>query len=336
LIFISPLWEWRRKLFALPLLLLALLLPLPASAQSNSFALWLNQVAQEAVDSGVSPATVQQALSRVTLDESVVELDQKQPETTITFDAYSRRILAPSRIDKGSELLDEHKALLREIAARYGVPPQIIVALWGIESSFGHNSGNYGVIDSLATLAYEGRRADYFRHELIDALHILDEEHGDASALRGSWAGAMGQCQFMPSTYRHYAVDYNGDGRRDIWENEADVFASIANYLAAEGWRSDLTWGREVLLLRGFPEGETGLNRQRSLSEWNQLGVRMLNGNPLPAKPLLASIIQPDGPDGRSFLVYDNFRALMRWNRSTYFATTVGLLADRIQMTEAR
>jgi membrane-bound lytic murein transglycosylase B len=149
--------------------------------------------------------------------------------------------------------------------------------------------------------------------------------------LRGSWAGAMGQCQFMPSTYLHYAIDYDNSGRRDIWENQADVFASIANYLAAEGWRPELTWGRAVSLHRALPESQTGLGVKHSLTEWAKLGVSEEGGQPLPKKALEASLIQPDGPGGRSFLVYDNFRALMKWNRSTYFATSVGLLADQIR-----
>jgi membrane-bound lytic murein transglycosylase B len=166
---------------------------------------------------------------------------------------------------------------------------------------------------------------------LINALRILDQEHMPSSELRGSWAGAMGQSQFMPSTYLKYAVDYNGDGKRDIWQNEADVFASIANYIAAEGWHNELTWGREVQITRDLPDNQIGLPNKHSLVEWQKLGVRNINGGALPKKPLQASLIQPDGLNGRGFLVYDNFRALMRWNRSTYFAASVGLLADRIK-----
>jgi len=221
--------------------------------------------------------------------------------------------------------------LLKTIEAQYGVPPRIVIALWSVESSFGRNTGGYNVIESLATLAFAGRRQAFFRNELLEALRIVDEERMDPSAMNGSWAGAMGQSQFMPSTYRRHAVDHDGDGHRDIWENERDVFASMANYLAAEGWQRSLTWGREVRLSKPLPESEIGLDRRRTLAEWNRLGVRTLGGKPLPKKKIEASLIQPDGPGGRSFLVYDNFRALMRWNRSTYFATTVGLLADKLR-----
>ncbi|NTU77064.1 MAG: lytic murein transglycosylase [Alphaproteobacteria bacterium] len=307
---------------------------LPVMAQNGTpsmpFDSWLQQFAEEAVASGISPATVQRAMTQIALDDSVIELDQKQPETTITFEKYVHNTLSDSRIAKGQRLLEEHRAQLQDVTARYGVSESIIVALWGIESSFGSNGGDYDVLSSLGSLAYEGRRAELFRRELLAALKILDDEHMDPTFLRGSWAGAMGQCQFMPSTYLRFAVDYDGDGRRNIWEREGDVFASIANYLIAEGWQPGLAWGREVNLTRPLPETEIGLGHQQTLAEWNRLGVRTMGGNPLPNKDLSASLIEPDGPDGRSFLVYDNFRVLMRWNRSTYFATSVGLLADRI------
>jgi membrane-bound lytic murein transglycosylase B len=312
------------------ILFLAVMLSFAARAQSGPFAVWLQGVAQEAMESGVSPATAQQALSNLFPDESVIELDQKQPESTITFETYLHNSLTPTRLEKGRELTVRHKSLLKKIHARYGVPSSVIVALWGIESSFGRNTGDYGVIESLATLAYEGRRAAFFRKELIEALRVLDEEKMDSSLLRGSWAGAMGQCQFMPSTFRRHAVDFDGDGRRDIWSDESDVLASIANYLASEGWQRNQTWGREVTLTRAVSSEYIGLEQKQRLAAWGRLGVRAVNRKPLPAGALRASLIQPDGAGGRSFLVYDNFRALMRWNRSTFFAASVGLLADKI------
>jgi membrane-bound lytic murein transglycosylase B len=296
----------------------------------NAFSIWLSALQQDAIANGISPETARSALGVVMLDDRVVTLDQKQPEGTVTFDAYSRRIVSASRITTGHALLEKYSTELNEIGQRYGVQPQVIVALWGMESSFGRNSGDYNIVDSLVTLAYEGRRADFFRKELFNALRILDQEHIPATSLRGSWAGAMGQCQFMPSTYLRYAVDYNNNGVKNIWTEPTDVWASIANYIAAEGWKSDQTWGREVELQKDITASEIGLDHQHTLAEWQQWGVRSLDGSALPDKPLKASLIQPDGADGRSFLVYDNFRALMRWNHSTYFATAVGLLADRI------
>ena len=303
----------------------------PYSVAALDYSAWLQQLEQEAIESGIAPETVHAALDDVTPIDRVVELDQKQPEKTVTFDHYAHHVGSPERIEEGRRLLEDNEDELFQIANRYGVQPQIIVALWGIESSFGQDSGHFKIIDSLATLAYEGRRADFFRKELFDALRILEKENMSSSQLIGSWAGAMGQCQFMPSTYLHHAVDYDQNGRRDIWNSRRDVWASIANYLASEGWSADLTWGREVELEDPVSADEIGLDHKHSLNEWAKMGVHSLDGSHLPNKELEASLIQPDGADGRSFLVYDNFRALMRWNRSTYFATTVGLMADRIK-----
>lgn len=313
------------------LLLIASCASNAATLPTASYRAWLLQLEQDAIASGITPETVHAALDNALPDDRVVALDQKQPETTVTFDHYAHRIVSADRIQKGRELLEDNTNELDAIAEKYGVQPQIIIALWGIESSFGQDSGHYNIVDSLLTLAYEGRRAEFFRGELFNALRILDQEHIPATALRGSWAGAMGQCQFMPSTYLRYAVDYDRDGQRDIWSNRRDVWASIANYLAAEGWNPDLTWGREVELEQAVNASDIGLDHQYMLAEWQAKGVRNLDGSDLPQKPLQASLIQPDGSDGRTFLVYDNFRALMRWNRSTYFATSVGLLADRIK-----
>ena len=313
------------------LFVLLLLVALPAHAAPEDFADWLQNLEQEAINEGISPQTVHEALDNVMVDDQVVELDHKQPETTATFESYVSRIVSPDRVEEARDMLEFNAATLRIVSQRYGVPPEIIVALWGIESRFGRNSGDREVIDSLVTLAYEGRRADFFRSQTKDALRILDQEHISSSALRGSWAGAMGQCQFMPSTYLKYAVDFDGKGMRDIWNNRADVFASIANYLAAEGWDRNMTWGREVELEEEVDPADIGLDHQKSLAEWSRDGVRNLDGSQLPVRDLNASLVQPDGPNGRSFLVYDNYRALMKWNRSTYFATAVGLLADRMK-----
>lgn len=301
----------------------------PLRAQTQD--LWLQQIERQAIEDGVSPATVHDALDNFSPNPRVVELDQRQPETTITFAAYRRNIVTEARARKGAELMDRYASQLGEIERQTGVPPQITVALWGVESSFGANMGDFETVNSLATLAYEGRRADFFRAELIAALHILDQEHMSAGELRGSWAGAMGQCQFMPSTYLKYAVDADHTGHRDIWADPIDVMASIANYLAAEGWQSDLTWGREVEAGDNISSSDVGLGQTRSLAEWTKKGVTNIDGSPLPSRDLQASLLRPDGEDGPSFLVYDNIRALMRWNRSTYFALSVGLLADAIK-----
>jgi len=303
----------------------------PAFAQmSTGFPDWFNQFAQEAEAQGIAPATIDKVAPMLSFDESVIELDQKQPESKVAFETYVKNTLNADRIHKGRILMENNRAVLSQLSIKYGMSPSIIVALWGIESSYGRNMGDYEVINSLATLAYEGRRADFFKGELIEALRIIEEEGIDPLSLRGSWAGAMGQCQFMPSTYRKYAVSFAGNAIRDIWSNEEDVLASIAHYLAAEGWRHGYPWGREVDVPRTIASTMLGLDYHQTVDEWSRMGVKTLSGKHLPKQAVQASLIQPDGPRGRSFLVYDNFRALMRWNKSTYFAISVGLLADQM------
>lgn len=309
--------------------LLGLLAASPSLAQSDGFGAWLQAFAREAAAQGVSGATLQRVLPQLSYDDSVIELDRRQPESRLSLEAYLRGALVASRIEKGRELMGEHAAILAQAEAATGVPRAVIVALWAVESSYGANTGDYDVLSSLATLAYEGRRADFFRKELIEALRIVDEGM-DPFLLRGSWAGAMGQSQFMPSTYRRFAVDANGDGRRDIWDDPEDVLASIGNYLAFEGWQRGQSWGQEVRLTRPLSASEIGLETAKSLEDWKARGVRALNGRNFEGFSASVSLIRPDGPGGRAFLVYDNFRALMRWNRSTYFATSVGLLADQL------
>ena len=301
-----------------------------APLRTESEWLWLQQTEQQAIDNGIAPDVVHEALDNFTPNTRVVELDQKQPETTVTFETYRHNTVTPLRIRRGAELMNLYARELAAIEARTGVPPSIVVALWGIESSFGRNEGDYETINSLATLAYEGRRADFFRSELFAALRILERERMPSTALRGSWAGAMGQSQFMPSTYLRHAVDGDGDGRIDIWNDSVDALASIAAYLAAEGWKRDLTWGREVEGSAVAPV-DISLTQTHSLQEWARKGVTNADGSPLPQRDLQASFVQPDGAGGSGFLVYDNLRALMRWNRSTYFAVSVGLLADGIR-----
>ncbi|MDR3449098.1 MAG: lytic murein transglycosylase [Alphaproteobacteria bacterium] len=315
-------------------LVFALLLSACAHAQGLRTAdqyVWLQQIEQQAIDDGVNPQTVHEALDNFVPDERVIALDEKQPEGTISFAQYRRNVVTSARAQKGGEMLRQYAEILRDIQTRTGVPPQIVLALWGIESSFGRNMGDYETVTSLATLTYQGRRADFFRGELFAALHILDREHMSSADLRGSWAGAMGQCQFMPSTYLKYAVDGDGNGGSDIWNSPPDVAASIANYISAEGWRGDLPWGQEVALGTPVDASQIGLGVTHSVAEWSAAGVTGIDGSPLPVLDAQASLLQPDGADGSTYLVYDNVRALMKWNHSTYFALGVGLLADAIQ-----
>jgi membrane-bound lytic murein transglycosylase B len=303
----------------------------PALAETPAFDAWLAQLRADALAEGISAATLDGALAGLAPIERVVELDRKQPESRFTFQEYHRRVLSQSRIERGQQLYREHRALLDRVAAEYGVQARYIVALWGIESSYGAYYGEYPVIGALATLAYEGRRGAFFRGELLKALQIVDHGDIDLERMKGSWAGAMGQSQFMPSSYHAYAVDYDGDGRRDIWTSLPDVFASIANYLARAGWNDRHTWGRKVTSPPSLNGELVGLEQKKPLPEWQALGVRRSNGENLPYVALDASLLRTDDGAGPSYLVYQNFRVLMAWNRSTYFALTVGELSDLIE-----
>ena len=318
--------EKRRSIVTKIVLSIFFILAVPARA--DNFSVWLAQFRQEAARKGIGAQTLA-ALDGIVPDDKVIRLDQSQPEHVITFAEYQKTILSPQRIARGRELLAAPAALLKRTARATGVPAKYLVALWGIESNYGGIGGNYSVLQSLATLAYEGRRAAFFRGELLSALRIIDGDHIAPDMLRGSWAGAMGQCQFMPSTFLHYAADGDGDGRRDIWSNLPDIFASMGNYLRAEGWRAGLGWGARVTLSRRIAGKHIGLTKGKSLAAWKKLGVKTGKNSGLSASAIYY-LVQPDNASTPSYLVTANYKALMRWNRSTYFATSVGLLADRI------
>ncbi len=300
------------------------------------FDAWLADFRTEALAAGIQAATLDAAFAGVKPIDRVVELDRKQPESVLTFEEYLARVVPERRITIGREKFAQNRELLDQVSAQFNVPARFIVALWGIETDYGRIGGNFSVIASLATLAFEGRRAAFFRKELLEALRILDSGDVALSDLRGSWAGAMGQTQFMPSTFRNYAVDFNGDGKRDPWNQLADVFASAANYLSKIGWVKDQTWGTEVRVPDNFDRQLLGLEQNKALADWQALGVRNQDGTPLADLAVNTSLIQPSGPAGRAFLVYDNFRILMQWNRSTYFGVAVGQLADALAMDEKK
>ncbi len=303
----------------------------PLHAAGNAFESWLEGVRREAAKVGISAATIAGALGNVTPIPRVIELDRRQPESTMRFEDYLARVVSEARVRKGRARLRRHRELLDRVGAKFGVQPRFIVALWGIETNYGAITGGFPVVGALVTLAHDGRRSSYFRKELFNALKILDGGHISVEEMKGSWAGAMGQSQFMPSSFLALAIDYDGDGRRDIWTTRADVFASIANYLARNGWRQDITWGRGVRLPPGFDPGHVTLDRNRRLGEWQALGVRRLDGRDLPRRDIGAALIRPDRDGGGpAYLVYKNFHALMKWNRSKFFGIAVGRLSDRI------
>lgn len=296
----------------------------------EDFAQWVEGVRSEALGLGISATTFDAAFAGIEPIPRVIELDRSQPEVTFTLAEYLERVVPESRVAQGRELLAAHRELLEPIGREYGVPPRFIVALWGIETSFGRYLGGFPVIGALATLAHDGRRSAYFRQELLHALRILEDGHITPEAMVGSWAGAMGQSQFMPSSFVRYAVDHDGDGRRNIWGTKGDVFASAANYLAQAGWRAGEIWGRQVRLPEGFDPALTGLEVKKTLAEWQALGLRRADGGDLPQAEMSGSVVLPGGDAGPAYLTYANYRTIMRWNRSFYFATAVGLLADRI------
>ncbi len=297
--------------------------------QSVPFDQWLNDFRAEALEVGISEATVDTALGGITPVERVIELDRNQPEVRLDFWTYLDRIASGERIERGRRLLAENRELLDDIAGRYGIPAPMLVAVWGIESNFGSNLGGFSVINSLATLAYDPRRATMFRRELIQALRILDEGHIGLEDMKGSWAGAMGQVQFMPSTFVDFAEDGNGDGQIDIWQSTPDALESAANFMS-RSWRRGYIWGRQVQLPAGFDSNLADLDTSMPLNAWQAMGVRRTDGTGLGSVDIEGSIILPSDGSEPAFLVYQNYRALLRWNRSHFFAIAVGHLADRI------
>lgn len=307
----------------------------PASAAEVDFYPWLAGIRQEAIQKGVSKETVASTLNKINYLPRVIELDRKQPESRLTFPEYKKKTVNPARIKEGRALFRQYSQAL-DTASRNscGIAPEIIVALWGMETNFGDATGGFNVLEALATLAFDGRRSAFFKDELFSALKIIDEGHISPDKMTGSWAGAMGQNQFMPSSFIRYAVDGNGDGKRDIWNSLPDIFASTANYLCQNGWKAGERWGREVKLSQAVPKSLTGLDIKKSMPEWSGMGITLPDGSPLPQEPgRKASLVIPDGSTG-GFLVYDNYRVVMKWNRSVYFATSVAMLADSIAVNE--
>ncbi|MCC1497826.1 lytic murein transglycosylase [Alcanivorax sp. 1008] len=322
-----------RKLLLSTLIYPSLIAVFPATAQAENpaeFATCVEQLKSTALQQGISNTVVERDLAAVNYVERVIELDRRQPEFSESFATYFERRVTEDRIVRGRELLAEHRSLLNRVSKEFGVPPQYLVAFWGLETNFGGFFGKMPVLDSLATLACDQRRSEYFTGELINALKIIDEGSITASRMQGSWAGAMGHTQFMPSVFLRYAIDYDGDDKRDLWGSLPDALASAANFLRGIGWRKEERWGREVKLPNGFAFENAGLGQTLSLSQWSKLGVRQANGSALPRVDMKASLLVPSGHQGPAFLVYENFHVIMRWNRAEAYALAVGHLADRI------
>lgn len=299
------------------------------NAQEQPFDIWLSGLRTEALNLGISENTLASLDDLEAPLERVLELDSSQPEFVQTFTRYLSLRVTPTQISRGQSLLSQHATLLQEVRQRYGVQPHYLVAFWAVESNYGRSTGGFSVLQALATLAYDPRRSAFFRRELLAALQIIDDGHIAAENMSGSWAGAMGQLQFLPSVFSEYGVDGDNDGRVDIWNSLPDIFYSAANFLSNLGWRVDERWGREVLLPEDFNYALAGTRSRKSLQEWLDLGITQLDGNPIPIANMSASLVIPSGAAGPSFLTYQNFRATMGYNPSTFYALTVGHLADR-------
>ncbi|SDU18206.1 lytic murein transglycosylase [Halopseudomonas salegens] len=302
-----------------------------AVEQTVDFEQWLAGFRQRALTQGVDQDIIQQATRELSPDPAVIRADQHQPEFSRPVWEYLEGALSTIRINNGQLLLQEHADLLTAIEQRYGVDRHILVAIWGLESNFGGNMGNRKVVRSLATLAHQGRRPEFAETQLLAALTILQRGDISVDAMVGSWAGAMGQTQFIPTTYNSHAVDFDGNGKRDIWSSKADALASAANYLQASNWQSGQPWGFETRLPEDFDYAKADLNQRRSLAEWREAGLYLPERyNSLEADST-AAILLPAGHRGPAFLVFDNFHSILRYNSSTSYALAIGLLSERLQ-----
>lgn len=301
-----------------------------AHAAPESFAGFLLGVRAEALKTGISAATLDRAFAGVEPNQTVLQRMRHQPEFTMTWARYRNLLLTGQRMTDGVAAYRRNRALFEAVQQRFGVGPGVIAGIWGIESSFGTKTGDFRVVDALATLAWDSSRPRFFRDELLAALKIL--QHGDVAPARmtGSYAGAMGQPQFMPTSYLRYAVDFEGTGHRDIWTSRPDVLGSIANYLARNGWRGGGTWGQPVTLPAGFAGTEAGRDRRRRLDDWAAQGLRPIAGRWKAGGDTSAALLLPDGIGGEAFLVYPDFAAIRRYNPSDFYALAVGLLGDSI------
>ncbi|TCZ66792.1 lytic murein transglycosylase [Roseicella aquatilis] len=294
-----------------------------------SFDRFLAGVRADAQRGGISPAILQRALANIRPNDRVIALDRKQPEGALSWVEYRDRImLSPTRIANGQKQFAENRRLLASIESRFRVAPAVIVAIWGVETNFGGNTGGFNAVEALATLAWEGRRASYFRKELMAALGILNEGNIPPERMTSSWAGALGQPQFMPTNFDRLAVDFDGDGRRDIWNSRADALASIAHYFQKNGWREGEPWGREVLPPAGVDPTGVDTDSKRPLADFARLGFRNADGSPLPRASIESQLVLPNRGSGQLYIGHHNLRVIRRYNPPVNYGLAVGLLSD--------
>ena len=298
-------------------------------ASSHTFEDFLVQIRQMATEQGVSKTTIDKAFFQLSPRPEALKEDRKQPEFNQNFWSYVNKRVTQTRLNNGYDTLKQNSSLLNKTTQKYGVPTYVLVSFLGIESNYGYHTGSHNLVQSLATLAYDRRRSNFFTRELIELLKLIDKNIIPLDA-NGSWAGAMGAVQFMPTSVQAYGVDANKDGKIDLWNDKQDIYASAANFLKKNGWAKGEKWGREVSIPKNFDYKQTGLDIKKSVNDWAKLGVLRANGNRLPNSNMKASLIVPMGHRGPAFLVYRNFDVIMDWNHSILYAISVGYLADRI------
>ena len=337
--------RFNRDFYAASVLLLFLSTSLYGQSKPP-FDQWLNELREETRELGISEATIALAFSEITPPvQRIIQSDRSQPEVVQTYNDYIQARVSQWKIDNGRRLMTEHKSALEQIGSQYGVQPRFILAIWGMETNFGTYPITEPMFNVLATLAYDNRRAALFRAQFIAGITMLDSGFPTYENMKSSWAGAMGQSQFIPESYLQYAVDHDGDGKKDIWNSELDVFASIANYFKGHGWQDDHTWGRKVLLPPGGEEILTALKDEgltpsddcrryrslgswRDLQQWQTLGVRREDGSDLPSRSIPAALILADSGDDEAYIVYSNFCSIMSYNPAFKYALSIGLLAS--------
>ena len=302
-----------------------------ASLELNTFSQCISRLQQQAKNAGVSDITAEQVLGKVSPLPKILSYDRNQPEFVQTFTGYFSKRVTDWRVNKGREKLAEHREFLYKLTQKYGVPAHYLIAFWGLETNFGGIKGKIPTIAALTTLACDQRRSEYFSAELVQALLLLERENLDPAKMIGSWAGAMGHTQFMPTAYMKYAKDGDDDGKVDLWNNELDALASAAHFLQNLGWETGFRWGREVLLPEGFNYQLAGKSQPQPLSFWSQQKVTQVSGKALGDSNLKAALLIPAGHTGSAFIIYPNFDVILRWNNSEYYGIAVGHLADRIK-----
>ena len=299
-------------------------------ANSHSFEDFLGNVRQIAIEQGVSKSTIDKAFFELSPNLDILEADRKQAEFSQNFWHYINKRVNQTRLNNGYDTLKQNTSLLNKVSQKYGVPNYILVSFLGLESNYGNYTGKLSLIQSLATLAFDPRRSDFFTRELVALLKLIDKGKIPIDA-KGSWAGAMGAVQFMPSNVQAYGVDADKDGIVDLWNSQEDIYSSAANFLKHLGWKKGQKWGREVTIPKNFDYRLTGLQNKKKVTDWGSLGIRKANGSALPNSSMEGSLIVPMGHRGPAFLVYQNFSVILGWNRSQLYALSVGYLGNRIK-----